>query len=513
MKSLSLRNWAPWFLGLTGGALAMVGTSRAFDWPLVEKVSSKTSSVPVTVSETPVQRDNRFSTSFAPVVKKAAPSVVNIFTSKTVKAPRGMPFFFDDPMFREFFGDRFGGAQPRSRKQTSLGSGVIVTKEGHILTNNHVVDEADTVKVALAANGNKQYTAKIVGRDPKTDIALLKIDAEDLPAITLADSDKIEVGDIALAIGNPFGIGQTVTQGIISAVGRGGMGIEDYEDFIQTDAAINPGNSGGALVDAEGRLIGINTAILSRTGGNQGIGFAVPINLARQVMDSLLQHGRVSRGLLGVRIQDLTPELAKEFKVEEGKGVLVADVEEKSAAEAAGIKSGDVIIEVNGKSVENARRLQLLIAGISPGSNIKVKVMRDGKERTLTAVLKEMKSDKDSEDQVEDNGSGEDALDGVTVADITAAARKQGRIPANLNGALITEVDPDSAAAAAGLRAGDVILELNRKPITSAEDAVEASKGLGKKLHLLRIWRNGASIYITVDETPSKGEKEEKEEE
>src|SRR5437762_1978291 len=272
---------------LLGGTAAWVAASGSTD----RSSGGKRPQVSVSVNDAPLERQTKLTSSFAPVTKRVAPTVVNVFTTKTVKnpMPEGTPFF-DDPFWRRFFGSPFGEngdrRQPRAFKERSLGSGVIVSKDGYILTNNHVVDGADEIKVALVKD-KKQYTAKVIGRDPRTDIAVLKIEGRDLPFITFADSDKIEVGDIVLAVGNPFGIGQTVTMGIISATGRGGMGIEDYEDCIQTDAAINPGNSGGALVDAEGRLIGVNTAIVSRSGGSQGVGFAIPANLARSVMDQL----------------------------------------------------------------------------------------------------------------------------------------------------------------------------------------------------------------------------------
>src|SRR5437660_7366945 len=296
------------------GAIGWVAASGRFD-----RSENRRPTVSIAVNDSPLERQTKFTTSFAPVVKKVAPSVVNVFTTKTVRNP--MPEitpFFDDPFFRRFFGSPFGDnegrRQPRTFKERSLGSGVIVTKDGYILTNNHVVDGADEIKVARDKD-KKQFTAKVVGRDPKTDIVVLKIEASEMPFITFADSDKLEVGDVALALGNPFGIGQTVTMGIVSATGRGGMGIEDYEDFIQTDAAINPGNSGGALVDAEGRLVGLNTAILSRSGGSQGVGFAIPSNIARTVMESLIAHGHVTRGYLGGSIQHVTPALAQEFKL------------------------------------------------------------------------------------------------------------------------------------------------------------------------------------------------------
>src|SRR6266540_5522416 len=336
---------------LTGVAAAgWVAASGGF-----ERSGNKRPTVTVAVSDTPLERQTKFTASFSPVVKKVAPSVVNVFTTKTVRNPwPEVTPFFDDPFFRRFFGQPFGDnegrRQPRTFKERSLGSGVIVTRDGYLLTNNHVVDGADEIKAARDKD-KKQFTARVVGRDPKTDIAVLKIDAKDLPFITFADSDKLEVGDVVLALGNPFGIGQTVTMGIVSATGRGGMNIEDYEDFIQTDAAINPGNSGGALVDAEGRLIGINTAILSRTGGNQGIGFAIPVNLARDVMNSLVTDGKVTRGYFGVMIQDLTPALARKLDLKQRNGALVGDVVPKSPADKAGIQSGDVVTELDGKPV------------------------------------------------------------------------------------------------------------------------------------------------------------------
>jgi serine protease Do len=274
--------------------------------------------------------------------------------------------------------------------QQGIGSGVIVPQDGYILTNNHVIDNADEVRVVM--NDGREYTAKVVGRDPKSDVAVIKIEGkDDLPTVPLADSEKVEVGDVVLAVGNPFGIGQTVTKGIVSATGRGGAVGLDYEDFIQTDAAINPGNSGGALVDVDGRLIGINTAILSRSGGNQGIGFAIPVNLAHDVMESLVTDGVVTRGFLGVMIQDLTPALAEQFNVEEGtRGAVVGDVTPKSPADKAGLKSGDVIVDFNGKKVRDSRHLKLEVARTKPGESVPLKVIRDGKTKELTVTVKEL---------------------------------------------------------------------------------------------------------------------------
>jgi len=486
------------------GAVGWVAASGRFD-----RSENKRPTVSVAVNDSPLERQTKFTPSFSPVVKKVAPSVVNVFTTKTVRnpMPENTPFF-DDPFFRRFFGQPFGDEggrrQPRTFKERSLGSGVIVTKDGYILTNNHVVDGADEIKVARDKD-KKQFTAKVVGRDPKTDIAVLKIEASEMPFITFADSDKLEVGDVVLALGNPFGIGQTVTMGIVSATGRGGMGIEDYEDFIQTDAAINPGNSGGALVDAEGRLVGLNTAILSRSGGSQGVGFAIPANLARSVMDQIIEKGKVERGFLGVGIKDLTPELARQFNVPDNtSGALVTQLEDRSAAAEAGVQSGDVIIELNGTPVKDRRNLQLMVGRLSPGDKVSLKVLHDGKEKMFTVTLKEMLEQKLASNDTSSEPNDSDALNGVAVGDIDAAARSRFNIPDRVKGALITEVDPDSASYEAGLRPGDVIQEIDHKRVINAAAAVEVSKHVKTNQVLVRFWSRGASDYVVVDEGKSK---------
>jgi serine protease Do len=498
MKSSLKRTFMVALVATSCGALGWMALEKSAWGGKPEKVP-----VPIAVNDAPLARETKLNLSFAPIAKRVGPSVVNVFTTKTVRNPEMRPFF-DDPMFRRFFGEPFGERgsprQPRTFKERSLGSGVIVTKDGYILTNNHVVDGADEVKVARDKD-KKEYTAKVVGRDPKTDIAVLKIDASELPFVTLADSDKIEVGDMVLAIGNPFGVGQTVTMGIISAVGRGGMGIEDYEDFIQTDAAINPGNSGGALVDAEGRLIGINTAILSRTGGNQGVGFAVPVNLARNVMEHLIQDGKVVRGYLGVAIQDLSPELAKQFNVPDTGGALIGGMTEKSAAAEAGLRSGDVIIELDGKPVKDSRTLRLAVGRMSPGTKVHLKVLRDEKEKSFTVTLREMPEQKmAARGEPSENENDEEVLKGVGVGDLDSATRRQFNIPEQIKGAIITDVEPDSASYEAGLRQGDVIQEINHEAVTSAEDAVKASQSKKKKT-LVRLWSKGGSRYVVVDES------------
>src|SRR5256886_10553659 len=327
-------------------------------------------------------------TTFAPIVEKVAPSVVTVFTTQTVS--RGQSTFpFSDDALRQFFGGQLPQTQGKQTLQ-GLGSGVIVSPDGYILTANHVVAGADEVMVGLG-NDLRKFKAKKVGTDPGTDVALLKIEEKNLPAITFADSDKARAGDIVLAIGNPFGLRQTVTMGIISAVGRGGMGIVDYENFIQTDAAINMGNSGGALVDLEGRLLGINTAIFTRTGGNQGIGFAIPANLAREVMQSLRDKGRVVRGYIGTSVQTLTPEIADAMKLKgQATGSLVGEVEPNAPAAKAGIKTGDVITAVNGKKDNDARELRLMIGSMAPGTKAHLEVNREGQTKTFDVQLAEM---------------------------------------------------------------------------------------------------------------------------
>ena len=445
--------------------------------------------------------------SYAEVIKRVTPSVVTIQSRRTVRRNYNTHPFFDDPMFRQFFGDRMP-RQGGPRVQQSLGSGVIVSEDGYILTNNHVVEGADEngVKVALS-DGRTEYEAKVIGKDPQTDVAVLKIEAKKLPAITIADSDKIEVGDVVLAIGNPFNVGQSVTMGIVSAVGRGGMRITDYEDFIQTDAAINPGNSGGALVDAEGRLIGINQSIASPSGGNTGVGFAIPANLARTVMDRLGSDGKITRGYLGVMLQEVTPELAKDFNLSENLGVLVGEVQPETPAAKAGIKEGDVITELNGKKMNDVRHLRNAVAQTAPKTKVTLKALRDGKEKTFNVTLGTLPTDLSvggtevpSSSRVE---SQSEQLDGVEVTDIDASVRRQMEIPQRIQGALVTKVDPESNAAEAGLREGDVIVEINRQPVKDADTAVELSnKAKGDRV-LLRVYSSeggtGATRYLSVE--------------
>jgi serine protease Do len=494
------------------GSLAIVIALQAASLLGAAPASAKTNSAPkLTIQETPINRELKAATSVAPVVKKVAPSVVNIYSTVTIHE-RPNPHL-SDPLFRRFFGEDFGGqTQPRTHREQSLGSGVIVSPDGYILTANHVVEGADKVKVALAS-GEKEFDAKVIGNDPATDTAVLKVDGKNLPAITIADSDKLEVGDVVLAIGNPFGVGQTVTMGIVSALGRGGFGINNYENFIQTDAAINLGNSGGPLVDAEGRLVGINAWIISDSGGSQGLGFAVPINMARYAMERLISDGKVTRGYLGLALQpDMTPELAKQFNLPNMNGALVADVVPDSPAGKAGFKEGDFVTEFNGQKVKDMRQLRLLVSQTAPGRKVTLRILRDGKEKTLTATLGEMPKERLARSgQMQPGEQGQsktDALEGVEVTDLDAQARREADIPGNVRGALVTKVDEDSNAAEAGVRAGDVIIEINRQPVRNADEAVAMSEKVKGDRILLRVWRGGEGrggmLFLTVDNNKRK---------
>jgi serine protease Do len=438
-------------------------------------------------------------TTFAPVVQKVTPSVVNVFSSRNVKTDtRNLEFFSEDPFFRRFFGDSFGNQPfvPKERQERGLGSGVIISTDGYIVTNHHVVDGASDVKVALS--DKREYTARIVGMDSKTDLAVLKIDQSGLPALTPAESAKVQVGDVVLAIGNPFGVGQTVTMGIVSATGRGGLGIEDYEDFIQTDAAINPGNSGGALVNAEGKLIGLNTAIMSRSGGNQGVGFAIPATMVRNVTDQIIRGGKVSRAFLGVMIQPVTSDLAKAFKLARPEGALISEVSPNSPAERAGLKVGDVVTKLDDRSVTDSRGLQLMVGAMTPGQNVRLTVVRDSVERQYPVTLGEQPADGSQTASGEHSTSTQKSLEGVVLEAITPEFARQYELARTVKGIAVRRVAPNSPAAQAGLEQGDVIVEVNRQSVASIEEVDRFVRQGTTDTTLLLVHRDGRTRYVVI---------------
>ena len=485
-----------------GEAIMQRGILRSCALFILVVLCVHTSLSPV-IAQQPQQTREGIAKTFAPLVEKVAPSVVTVSTTQTVS--RGLTAYpFSDDALRQFFGGR---SPQRQGKQTlqGLGSGVIVSSDGYILTANHVVSGADEIMIGLG-NDLRKFRAKKIGTDPGTDVALLKIDENNLPSLNFADSDKARAGDIVLAIGNPFGLRQTVTMGIISAVGRGGMGIVDYENFIQTDAAINMGNSGGALVDIEGRLLGINTAIFSRGGGNQGIGFAIPANLAREVMQSLRDKGRVVRGYVGTSVQTLTPEIADAMKLKgQPTGALVGEVEPNAPAAKAGIKTGDVITAVNGKKVSDPRELRLMIGSMAPGTKAHMEINREGQTKTFDVQLGEMPpgaAEEGTETSSEETTQPEKTtvFGGVAITTITEDIRTALNLPKDVQGAVIADIDAESPAAKSGLREGDVIQEVNKQPVKSAKDLLAISKKLkpNEKI-LMRVYSQGRSGYVALE--------------
>ncbi|MCX7793059.1 MAG: DegQ family serine endoprotease [Thermodesulfovibrionales bacterium] len=421
----------------------------------------------------------------ASIVEAVKPAVVNISTVKTVRLRDP---FFDDPFFRRFFGEPFG--IPRERRQTGLGSGVIVDPSGYILTNNHVIRGADEIRVTLF--DKREFKGKVIGTDPKTDLAVVKIDAKDLPYLEFGDSDKLKVGELVIAIGNPYGLNQTVTMGIVSATGRANVGIADYEDFIQTDAAINPGNSGGALVNVRGELVGINTAIFSTTGGYQGIGFAIPSNMAKTVMEQLIKHKKVVRGWLGVSIQALTPEMKKHFGLKEDRGVLINQIFENSPAEKAGLKEEDIILQYNGKDITDPTQLRNLVAGTPPGKEVELKIFREGKTLSIKVTIEEL-----PQEVVAARGEYENVLRGVVVQNITPEIRKELQLPSRVTGVIVTDISEDSPAQGY-LQKGDVIMAINRTRVNNIKDYQNIVSKLKDGDVLLFIYRDGQTFHLTL---------------
>ncbi len=435
--------------------------------------------------------------SYADVVDRVAPAVVTIHASRRVRAPQQFPFF-DDPFFRQFFGGGVPrGRGPQTEVQHALGSGVIVRADGHILTNHHVIDGAEDIKVDLTSRST--YSAKLVGSDPASDLAVLKISASGLPQLQLGDSDKVRVGDVCLAVGNPLGVGESVTAGIISAKGRSTdtVGGGSFQDFLQTDAPINQGNSGGALVNTRGELIGINSQILSSNGGNIGIGFAIPSNMARNVMNQLIGKGKVQRGMLGIGIQQVTNEIASGLGLKQVRGVLVNSVNSGGPADKAGVKTGDVIVQVNGKDVNDPNSLRNEIAGLTPGVEVTLTILRDGNQQQVRVKLGELTPEAARANRQGGGDEGSAKL-GITVSPLTPERAAQLGLRRGATGVVIDEVDPQGPAAQAGIEAGDVIQEVNRQPVRTPADVRNALGRSGERTPLLLINRGGQSIFVPV---------------
>ena len=481
-------------VALIGGGVLAIGLRN---WSSHDVFGATNLEVTMARNPAPVPLGS-FNNGFASVLKPVLPAVVNIHTSKVVKTKGSQMPFFNDPAFKQFFGDQFGGegGQPRNEREQSLGSGVIITSDGTIVTNNHVIEGATDIKVDLS--DKREFQAKLVGTDAKTDIAILKIEATGLPTLALGDSSKLQVGDMIFAIGEPFGLEGTATMGIVSATGRSmGGQIENYEDFIQTDAAINPGNSGGAMIDLHGDLIGINTAILSGGGGgNQGVGFAIPINMARSIMEQIVGHGKVVRGYLGLYPQDLDAALAKQFGLGQAGGALVGEVSPDAPAARAGLKRGDVILELNGQPIKSANELRLRISQTAPGTTVKLGVSRDGKMQDFSVTLAELQPDKVADENPgESNGGG---LEGVDVQNLTPDVAEQLQLTPGTHGVVVTSVDPASPAAGE-LDRGDVIQEVNHKPVANIQEFKQALAASGNKSVLLLVNQGGVSRFIAVE--------------
>jgi serine protease Do len=478
---------------LVGGGALAIGLRN---WSGHEVYGAPSPDVRLARNDGPVPLAN-FSNGFAAVLKPVLPAVVNIHTSKVVKQSQNQMPFFNDPFFQQFFGNQSGRQmQPQPEREQSLGSGVIVTSDGTILTNNHVIDGASDIKVQLA--DKREFNAKLIGSDPRTDIAVLKIDATGLPTLAVGDSSKLQVGDVIFAVGEPFGLGGSATMGIVSATGRSGLGIENYEDFIQTDAAINPGNSGGAMVDLHGNLIGINTAI--ETGGGQGsvgIGFAIPINMAHSVMDQIVMHGKVVRGFLGLVPQDVTPQIAKQFGLSGPGGALIAEVSPDTPASRAGLKRGDVILKVNGEPVSSANDLRLRISQTAPGTNVNLAISHDGKPQDVAITLGEYRDDKEASAGSAENSEG--TLQGIHVQELTPDIAQELNLPAGTHGVIVSDVDPASSASSADIQRGDVIQEVNHKPVSSIEQYKQALAGADDQPVLLLVNRGGTTHYVVIE--------------
>lgn len=474
-------------------ALATVGA--LYLQPLIGQQSSLTEMM--TVDNTPPIREGALG-GYAKIVEQVAPTVVSIAATKTMPQAASM-----DPRLHRFFGLP-STPPPQAPQQQGTGSGVILTENGYVVTNNHVIADADEILVSLSGN-KTPYPAEIVGVDPDSDLAVLKIEATGLPTIKAADSSVLKVGDTVLALGSPFGLSETVTTGIVSALGRNAVSIASYENFIQTDASINPGNSGGALVDNKGRLIGINTAILSRSGGNVGIGFASPVNMVMNVADQLIQNGEMKRGFLGVLLRELTPDLAEAFQVPTNKGVLIDQVYPDTPAAEAGLRDGDVLLHVDGTATNDVRATRLFVSNRRPGSKLAIKLQRGEDTMELDVTIGELPG-KD----LASNGSTSrprsnnlaprpaELLEGVIVEDLNDGYRASLKLDSEVTGIVVTEVTPNTPAAEKGLQSGDLITEIGRQRVASVEEAKEAYAAVDGDLLLLRVWREGVGRFVAI---------------
>ncbi len=492
-----LRSWvakgAIGLLGVATGAMLMSGAV-----PHLLASDSQAAKAVVTAAARPIVAAGAAPISYADAVQRAAPAVVTITVEKTMQ-PSPATMSPDDDFLQRFFGQGNGNnAQPNRRRAPSqvehgLGSGVIVSPDGNILTNNHVVDGAKNVRVTLA--NQQEYVAKVVGTDPKTDLAVVHIDATDLPTLPLADSDSVRVGDVVLAVGNPLGIGETVTMGIVSAKGRTtDPGDGNYEDFLQTDAPINQGNSGGALITTQGELIGINAQIMSTSGGNIGIGFAIPSNMAHNVMTQLIATGHVRRGLLGTTVQTMNSDLAKSLGLGSTQGALVADVTPGGPAAKAGLEQKDVILKVNGHAIETSNDLRNRVSAMAPGANVTLEVLRAGATRSLTATLGEVPEDANAAS----NQSADTGKLGVTVEPVTPQSARQYHVPAGTTGLVVTAVDPSGVAAGIGLRPGDVLRQVNGTAVHTADELSQALASRRDRPSSVLVQRGESALYVAV---------------
>jgi len=433
--------------------------------------------------------------SYADVAAIVMPTIVNISTDKVVESAWQHPFM-DDPFFRRFFGVPRDNGQERVER--SLGSGIVISEDGYILTNNHVVEQAS--KIIVTFEGNQEYQAEVIGTDPETDVALIKIDVEGLPYAHFGDSDRLRIAEQVMAIGNPFGLGQTVTMGIVSALGRS-IGLIDYEDLIQTDATINPGNSGGALINMNGEVVGMNAAILSRSGGSQGIGFAIPSNMANRVVKSLREHGKVERAWLGVTIQPVDQNMADYYGQDKPRGVLISTVNEDTPAEKAGLREQDIILSVDGEEVNTVSRLRNIISLSPIGEAVELQIIRNGKEKQIMVTLDELPDDptriaSSRGSDAEDN----EGIEGVTVRELTPQRRRMAEVPDDVEGVIVVEVDRRSSASREGLEVGDVILEINKEVVQSLSEFRKQVAEDEDKPVLLRVYkpRAGGRIFMAI---------------